>query len=379
MTGGTAAVLGAAQSAFGRFPARRLEDLTWDAVGAALDLAGIEPAQVEAVFVGNVFGPSGVAARVVRAAGIGDVPVVRVEAACASGTLAAHLATQAVRRGEHAVVLALGVEQMSVRFGGAIVPEHSDPEGSLGLPLPGLYALQARRYLEQYGHTVADLAAVAVKNRAQGAKNPLAHRQQEVSLREVLDSRPIAEPLTVLQCCPISDGAAAAVIGRPRPGAGDVLVDGSGFVGGQAWPGTPDEPWGTACIRRAGDLAVAEAGWPASDAEVFEVHDAFTIGELLTVEALGLCEPGAAPALLHAGEFAAGGRWPVNVGGGLLARGHALGATGIAQLAEVCAQLTGRAGARQLPAPRRGLVETMGGGASGLDGNAAGVIMLRAE
>ncbi|MEU1692871.1 thiolase family protein [Streptomyces hirsutus] len=378
MSGGTAAVLGAAQSAFGKFPDRRLQDLAWEAIGAALDLAGVEPAQVGAVFVGNVFGPSGVAARVVRNAGIGDVPVVRVEAACASGTLAAHLATRAVRSGEHGVVLALGIEQMSVQFGGAIIPENSDPEGSLGLPLPGLYALQARRFLEQHGRSEADLAAVAVKNRAQGAKNPLAHRQQEVSLEEVLGSRPIAEPLTVLQCCPISDGAAAAVIGRPRAGAADVLIEGSGFVGGRAWPGTPDEPWGTACIRRAKDLAVAESGRPIGEADLFEVHDAFTIGELLTVEALGLCGPGRSPDLLHDGEFSVGGRWPVNVSGGLLARGHALGATGLAQLAEVYAQLTGRAGPRQLPSPRIGVVETMGGGASGLDGNAAGVMMLSA-
>lgn len=379
MSSGTAAVLGAAQSDFGRFPERRLQEMAWSAIETALQHAGVEPDEIDAVFVGNVFGPSGVAARVVRDAGIQNVPVIRVEAACASGTLAAHEAVLAVRSGRHRTVLALGIEQMSVQFNGAIIPEQSDPEGSLGLPLPGLYALQANWYLERFGHDVSDIAAVAVKNRAHGEKNPHAHRQQAVTLDEVLSSRVIAEPLTVLQCCPVSDGAAAAVFGNPRPGAADVVVEGTGFSGGRAWPGDHDEPWGTGSIRRAAQQAVADSGRDLRHADVFEVHDAFTIGELLTIEALGLCAAGEAPRLLAEGFFHPEGRWPVNVSGGLLSRGHALGATGLAQIAEVWAQLTGAAGERQLPQPGMGVVETMGGGASGLDGNAAGVMVLTAQ
>jgi acetyl-CoA acetyltransferase len=372
---GGVAVRGAAASRFGRRAGDTLEDIAWEAVGPALEEAGVDPGEIDTVFVGNVFGPSGVAARVVRAAGIHGVPVTRVEAACASGTLAAHLAYQAVEEGRSRCALALGIEQMSVLFGGAIVPEDTDSEGSLGLALPGLYALGAQRYLFDHGRDVADLAAVAVKNRAHGVRNPLAHRQVAVTLDEVLGSRPIADPLTVLQCCPVSDGSAAAVFAPARPG--DVVVTASGTAGGQAWPGHDrDELWGAGCVRRARDAALNGTGRTIADADVFEVHDAFTIGELMTVEALGLCEPGQAPDLLADGVLTAGGRWPVNLSGGLLSRGHALGATGIAQLAEIVHQLRGTAGDRQLPDPRIGVVETMGGGASGLDGNAAVVMML---
>lgn len=316
---------------------------------------------------------------IARAAGVARGPVVRVEAACASGTLAVHRAVQAVRAGRYRTVLALGIEQMSLQFDGPIEPEPTDAEGGQGLPLPGLYALQAHRYLHEHGRDSAELAEVAVKNRRQGALNERAHRRGAVTAEEVLASRPIADPLTLLQCCPVSDGAAAAVIGPPRPGHPDVPVLASVFEGGRAWPADPDEPWSVACVRRARIKAEQEAGRRMEEADVFEVHDAFTIGEVLSLEALGLCPPGRALDVLREGDFSVGGRWAVNPGGGLLSRGHALGATGVAQLAEITWQLTGRAGERQLPqAPRMGVVETMGGGAAGLDGNAAGVLVLTA-
>jgi acetyl-CoA acetyltransferase len=371
-----ASVWGVGMSRFGRFPEERIEDLAWEAIGDAFVDADVEPCDIDAVFVGNVFGPSGVGARIARAAGISKAPVIAVEAACASGTSAAHLAVQAIRQGRSQTVLAVGIEQMSTRFDGAIVPEKTDVEGAAGLPLPGLYALQATRFLHTYGFAVSDLALVAVKNRANGAANPYAARTSSVTLDEVLSSRPIAEPLTVLQCCPVSDGAAAAVIGPRRGGSADVPVLGTGFAGGAAWPGDVDELWGAACIRRAAQAAVAEAGIRLTDADVFEVHDAFTIGELMTIEALGVCAPGASITHLRDGDFAVGGRWAVNPSGGLLSRGHPLGATGVAQIAEAVWQLTDRAGDRQHRNAGLAVVETMGGGASGLDGNAAGVLVL---
>ncbi|WP_214109120.1 thiolase family protein [Acrocarpospora catenulata] len=374
MTG--AAVWGVGTSEFGRFPGRSPEDLVAEATAEALTAAGVEPAEIEAVVVGNVFGPSGVAARAARAAGVSHGPVIRVEAACASGTLAVHSAAQAVAEGRYGRVLAVGVEHLSARFDGAIEPERSDAEGGQGLPLPGLYALQAHRYLHVHRRDPAELAAVAVKNRAQGSLNDRAHRRHPVTTEEVLGSRMIADPLTVLQCCPLSDGAAAAVLGPPRAGRPDVPVLASVYVGGQAWPAAPDEPWSVACIRRAAREAEAGAGLRLAEADLFEVHDAFTIGEVLSLEALGLCRPGESLDLLHDGVFSSGGRRPVNLSGGLLARGHALGATGVAQVAEVVWQLTGKAGARQLGAPKLGVVETMGGGAAGLDGNAAAVLVL---
>jgi acetyl-CoA C-acetyltransferase len=363
-------------SEFGRFPDRRLEDLAWDAIGEALDDAEVEPAEIELVYVGNVFGPSGVGARIARAAGISSAPVLAVEAACASGTTAAHLAVTAVREERCRVALAVGIETMSTRFDGAIVPEATDAEGAAGLPLPGLYALQASRYLAVHGRDADELAAVAVKNRANGAANPRAARREAVSTEGVLQSRMIADPLTVLQCCPVSDGAGAAVIGPARKRARDVPVLASAFAGGAAWPAEPDELWGVGAIRRAARAAEADAGFALTDADVVEVHDAFTIGELVTLEALGFCDAGTALDRLGAGDFAIGGRWAVNPSGGLLSRGHPLGATGLAQIAEIVWQLQGRADTRQQPDARLGVVETMGGGASGLDGNAAAVLVL---
>ncbi|GAA1512675.1 thiolase family protein [Nocardioides humi] len=371
-------MLGAATSPFVRQASGGLYALTSRAILDAITAAGVEPGEIEAVYVGNVFGPSGVVPRVLRDAGITGVPSLRLEAACASGTLAAHQAVRDVVAGRHRTVLALGVEMMSELFDGPIVPERTDPEGSLGLPLPGLYALQAHRYLSVHGLDVADIARVAVKNRAQGALNPAAQKRTPVTLEQVLGSRPIAEPLTLDQCCPVGDGAAAAVIGLSRR-ADDVLVTGTGWSSGLAWPGVDDLPWGMASVTRAAEEAFAASRRSAPEVDVLEVHDAFTIGEVLTVEALGLCAPGTAPRLLADGELGPGGRWPVNTSGGLLSRGHALGATGVAQIAEVYEQLTGRSGERQVAAPRIGLVETMGGGASGLDGNTAVVMVLEAQ
>jgi acetyl-CoA acetyltransferase len=371
-----ASIWGVGMSRFGRFPERRLEDIGWEAIGEALGDAAVEPDQIELVFVGNVFGPSGVGARVVRAAGISRAPVLTVEAACASGTAAVHLAAQAVRDGRCTTCLAVGIETMSTRFDGAIVPEASDADGAAGLPLPGLYALQARRYMSLHGRRDEDLAAVAVKNRAHGAANARAARRTAVTADEVLESRLIADPLTVLQCCPVSDGAAAAVIGAAGGRSSEVSILGTGFTGGAAWPTSPDELWGVASVRRAATAAAQDAGVALIDADVVEVHDAFTIGELVTLEALGFCEPGAAPDHLHNGDFSLGGRWAVNPSGGLLSRGHPLGATGLAQVAEAVWQLTGRAGQRQQPNAHLAVVETMGGGACGLDGNAAGVLVL---
>jgi acetyl-CoA acetyltransferase len=369
-------VLGVGTSTFGRQGHRRIEDIAWDAIGEALLDAELEPTDIDAVFVGNVFGPSGVGSRVTRAAGISQAPVLSVEAACASGTAAIHLAATAVRDGRFKRALAVGIELMSTRFNGAIVPEETDVEGAADLPLPGLYALNADRYLNLYGRPVSDIAAVAVKNRANGARNPRAARTSAVTLDEVLGSRMIADPLTVLQCCPVSDGAAASVIGPAGSHPEEVAILGTALTGGAAWPGAGDELWSVGAVRRAATAAAAEAGVSLADADVVEVHDAFTIGEVVTLEALGICEPGTAPDHLAAGEFAIGGRMAVNPSGGLLSRGHPLGATGVAQLAEAVWQLTGRAGARQQPNASLAVVETMGGGASGLDGNAAAVIVL---
>ncbi|GAA5050767.1 thiolase family protein [Nocardia callitridis] len=371
---------GVGTSPYGRLPERRVEALAWEAVAEAVRDAGIRPDRIDAVVVGSVFGPPGVATRVQRGLGIRPVPMWTVENACASGTSAYHEAVEAVRAGRFGCVLVLGVEQMSTLFSGAIVPEATDPEGAASLPLPGLYALQARRYIDEFGVSPEQLAAIAVKNKRNGVDNPRAQLRSEApTIDAVLASRMIAEPLTFLQCCPTSDGAAAAIVGGDRGAADDLRIESSAMVSGALWDHRSTEVWGFASVARAAEQAFAQAGRVPAEIDVLEVHDAFTIGEIITLEALGLAERGKGAELAPSGHTARDGAQPVNPSGGLLSRGHPLGATGLAQLAEIAWQLRGRAQARQVARHGVGLVETMGGGAAGMDGNACVVTILSTQ
>ena len=366
-------VQGVGTSRFGRFPETRLEELAWQAITEALEAASLDGRDIDAVWVGSVFAPGAVTPRILRGVGIGGVPVMRVENACASGTTAYHEAVNAVGSSRYSCVLALGVEQLSTAFDGPIVPDGTDPEGASGLALPALYALQANRYLWLHPSvSVADLAHVAVKNKAHGVRNDRAQLRQAPDLDDVLSSRMIADPLTFLQCCPLGDGAAAAVISVE----GDVAVRSSALTSGAVWDQNDDDLWGESCVGRAAATAFAAAELTPGDIDVLEVHDAFTIGEVSTLEALGFAAPGEGPRLAVSGRSRIGGAQPVNTSGGLLSRGHPLGATGLAQIAEIVWQLQGRSGERQVEGARRGLVETMGGGAAGVDGNASVVTVL---
>ena len=371
-------IRGVGTSAYGRFPERRVESLAWDAILEAMQDAGAETAEIEAVFVGSVFGPPGIATRTLRGIGIGGVPVLAIEAACASGTAAYHEAVEAVALGRYSCVLVFGVEHLSSLFAsGAIVPEATDCEGRAGLPLPGLYALQAQRYIAQYGATAEQIADVAVKNKTHGLRNPRAQLKSAApTLEQVMASRKIAEPLTFLQCCPVSDGAGAMIVGTAKGRAGEVRVLASAMASGGLWDHRSADFWGDAPVRRAANAAYAQAGLRPADVDVLEIHDSFTIGEVLTLEALGLCKAGEGAQLAPSGHTRMGGSQPVNPSGGLLSRGHPLGATGTAQIAEIVWQLRGMAGERQVANSKLGMVETMGGGAAGMEGNASVVTLM---
>ncbi|MEX2627275.1 MAG: thiolase family protein [Ilumatobacteraceae bacterium] len=377
-------ITGVGTSSFGRLADQTPGDLVATAVTEAMDDAGVTPADLDAIYLGSVFGAPGIANRVTDHAGLHGVPIIRLEAACASGTSAFHEAVQNVGHGRFRTVLAVGVEHMSSTFPrGPIVPEPTDREQRTGLALPALYALQAHRYLHDTGTPAEAIAGVAVKNKRHGSMNPRAHLAKgDVTLDEVLAAPMVADPLTRLQCCPLTDGAAAAVVSaersETRPTCVEVLA--SDMVSGIPWgAASTDRYWGVGPVRRAAAAAYALAGVTATDVHVAEVHDAFTIGEVLAVEALGLAGPGTAARRIADGGFAIGSADgpTINPSGGLLSRGHPLGATGLAQLAEITWQLRGEAADRQVDDARVGLVETMGGGAAGVDGNAAVVTILR--
>ncbi|GAB92971.1 thiolase family protein [Gordonia rhizosphera] len=373
-------IAGVGTSGFGKQEAG-LEELAWQAISEALDAAGTDPGEIDAVVVGTVFSYPGVAHRVLRAAGIAATPIITVENACASGTLAAHTAIEGIRSGTYTTVLALGIEKMSDSISGAIPSDPGDADGASGLALPAMYAMTAQRYRAQYGVTPEELAAVSVKNHEHAIANPRAQYSGSYSVDDVLDSRMIADPLTLLQCSPISDGAAAAVFraGRPTDGPGTVKVLASALESGSPWPGSDGHVWNYELIQRTAQTVYSAAAITPEQIDVFEIHDAFTIGEIVTIEALGICPPGTGAKAAVEGTTWRGGRAPVNPSGGLLSRGHPLGATGMAQVAEIFWQLTGRADKRQLTDPRIGVVETMGGNVTGLNGNGCVVIALSAN
>ena len=315
-----AAITGVGTSFFGKQPDLHPNELVWRAVSEALAEAG-NPT-IDAIYLGTVFGAPGVAQRALHQMGLTGIPVITVENACASGTTAFHESATMIELGRFDNVLAVGVEKMTDNFAGAIHPESTDPEGRSGLALPSLYALAATRYQAIHGLTDRDLALVSVKNHGNAVHNDRAQHRTPHTVDEVLASRMIADPLTLLQCCPIADGAAAAVLSAPKGTAGEVLVRSSVLRSGGLWDHRSEHVWGFDLVSSTAGLAYEAAGIGPGDVDVVECHDAFTIGEIVTTEALGLAAEGEGAALLRAGHTDIGGPQPVNPSGGLLSHGH---------------------------------------------------------
>jgi acetyl-CoA acyltransferase len=326
---------------------------------------------------------------VLRPIGVQGIPVVTVENACASASTALHLAWQGIRSGAYDVVLALGVEQMvhpdrQVTFdaiGTAVDLEEVaalrarwGTEGDDRSLFMDLYAHLTRSYMQASAATVENLAQVVVKARAHAARNPLAQYRQPTSVEEVLAARTVVDPLTLPMCAPIGDGAAAVVlVGADHPGQ-DGRRPGVAVLGSQLRSGTAPGH-GPAAATAAATAVYDQAGIGPEDVDVVELHDATAPAELMSYEHLGLAGAGEGPKLLADGATALGGRLPVNPSGGLLSRGHPIGATGLAQVCELVWQLRGEAGDRQVPGARVGLAHNGGGWLEG-DSAAMGVHLL---
>ncbi|MDI9780918.1 thiolase family protein [Pseudomonas putida] len=373
--------MGGAMTRFGKHPGVKAPELAQQAILAAVADAGIELKDVQAIYCANVLGGMILGQVILRDLGLAGIPVYNIENACASGATAVHLARHALIAEQYDTVLVFGIEQLTQLGGGTIPMQRNDEKTDLfaqaGMVLPAVYAMRATRFLHERDARPADLAAIAVKNRYHGSLNEYAQQQTTVTLEEVLASRMIADPLTLLQCCPSQvDGAAALVLSkRAGPHAKDVRVLGSTVVSGLV-EGARDDILDAEITARAARQAYEQAGIEPRDIGVVELHDAFTIAELLYYEALGLASHGEAVALLKSGATQIGGRVPVNPSGGLLAKGHPLGATGVAQMVELMWQLQGRAGKRQANAPRIGVAQCTGGGIAGVDHAASSVHVL---
>jgi len=373
-------VVGVGMTRFGKHPERDAADLGAEALLGAIGDAGIDARAIEAAYCGHVFQGMVTGQRILAQVGLAGLPLSNVENACSSGATALREASLAVRAGEHDVVVAIGTEHLTTRFRGALTPDPSDPEAAVGATMPAVYAMRARRYMEEFGMTRKQLALVAVKNKTNAAHNPLAHFRQEITVEDVLNSRPIADPLLLHDCSPVTDGAAAAIVmsdralkkhgnGRAVRLAASTLRSGSVDVEPTSMTFEP-LTWATA------QDAYERAGIGPGEIDFAEVHDCFSIAEVLRVEGLGLFPQGEYPAAVERGEADITGRLPINPSGGLLGKGHPLGGTGVAQVVELVRQLRGEAGSRQIEGVKAGLAHCRGGKAVGIEGAACTVQVL---
>ena len=365
-------VAGVGMTRFAKQPDRSLKDLTAEAVNAAMKDAGQTVGEVQSCYFGNavagsITGQEMLAGQfLLRPLGFGGIPVFNVENACASASTAFHLAWQAVATGLHDAVLAVGAEKMThpdkarsfAAIGGSVDVETAPADLPAGRSfLMDMYAESSLRYMEQTGATRADFARVVVKNQRHGMLNPAAQYGGELTVEQVLAAREIVWPFTLQMCSPISDGAAAALL------VSDELVPpGSPVVAVLASVVRSAPADGVASVTGLAARAAYEAaGIGPVDLDCAEVHDAAASAELVIYEQLGLAKLGGGAALIRSGQTALGGSLPVNTSGGLLARGHPIGATGLAQIVEAVAQLRGTAGDRQVPGARLALTQNAGG------------------
>ena len=365
------AIVAAGMTRFGELWQSSLRDLFAEAALEALRAARAD--HLDAIYVGCMSGGQFVGQEhlgplVADEIGMSGVAATHVESACASGGVALRSAFLEVASGASDLVLAAGVEKMTDGADvTAVLATAADQEKEAyhGITFPGLYAMIARAHMQAKGTTEEDLAWVAVKNHRHGALNPKAQFRREVTVEEVLASSIVADPLRLLHCSPVSDGAAAVLLcpleQAKRYTDRPVRIRASALATGTLALADRKEIAVLDSVRLSGERAYRMAGLAPGDIQVAEVHDCFAIAEICCVEALGLVEPCAGRHAARTGRTALGGRIPVNTSGGLKSKGHPVGATGIAQAIEIFEQLRGESGARQVQGARVGLAQNMGG------------------
>jgi acetyl-CoA C-acetyltransferase len=361
-------VAGIGKTAFGAFPDLGLRALAVQSIDACLQDARLEAASMEAFYLGNFDGPSftgqnHLAPYIAAAAGMAGIPATRFEAACASGGSAFFHAAQAVASGAYDTVLVCGVEKMTSQTTARVAEILAGAgdallEGAVGATFPAIFAMIARRHMHEYGTTREHLAAVAVKNHYNASLNPQAHLKKVITIEQALAGKPVAEPFTIYDCSLVSDGAAAVVLSS-KPTA--VMVAGMGQASGPVALGDREKITEFPATQRAAARAYQQAGVTAHDVKLAEVHDCFTIAELIAMEDLGFVARGTAGPWVAAGATGIQGELPVNTSGGLKAKGHPVGATGVAQICDLVLQMRGQAGARQVGAAGVGLAQNLGG------------------
>jgi acetyl-CoA C-acetyltransferase len=369
------AIIGAGLTQFGEFWERSYRDLIVEAGVKAIKDAGIDGIEIQSLYVGSMtpglfIQQEHIGALVADNAGLLGIPATRVEAACASGGMALRQAYLCIKAGVADIVVAGGVEKMtdaSTEHAAVALAGAADQEWEAfhGVTFPALYAMMARRHMLEYGTTEEQMAQVAVKNHHNGALNPNAQYRKPVTLEQVMKSSPVADPLKLLDCSPITDGAAVVILASEAKARElceqPIWITGSGQASDTLALHDRRSLCQTEAAVKASKVAYKMAGVTPKDIDFAEVHDCFTIAEIMAVESLGFCGVGDGGRFTEAGETSLKGSIPVNTSGGLKAKGHPVGATGIAQAIEAVLQLRGEAGKRQIDGAKVGLTHNVGG------------------
>ena len=357
---------GAGMTRFGTFVDRTMKDMLLEACIQALEDAG-NP-KVDAVFIGNFMGGSIynqeiLGAIVANDLGLGFVPTAKVEGACASGGIALRQGILGILSGEYNTVLVAGVEKMKHASTNDVTQainaamDKDSNEKHAGLTFPGFFGVLANRYFYETGASKEHLAMVALKNRENAINNPLAQFQKQTSIEEIMQARMITNPLGLFDCSPMTDGAAALIISKDKSA---IHIRSTAQASGPTQMQDADDLLSIPAIRESGRLAYEKAGVGPEDIDVVEIHDCFSMTELIAIEELGFFKKGEGWKAVEQGRTNPTGDKPVNTSGGLLSRGHPIGATGIAQIYQLVQQLRGNA-ANQVSSPRLALSQNLGG------------------
>ena len=369
------AIAGVGMAKFGELWDKNLRDLSLEAGMYAIFDAGVPGSDIDGMVIGNMSagrftGQEHLGALAVDQGGLGDIPAYSVEAACASGGAAVRQAYMAIKSGEHDVMLVLGAEKMSdvnqtEAMNTISVASDWEWEGMFGATFPALYAFMARRHMMEYGTTEEHLAMPTVKNHANAVHNEFAQFQRAVPIEVVMRSGMLADPLRMLHSSPITDGAAGLVMCREdlvrKYTDTPVYIDSSEQRSDTLALHDRKSITTMNAVVTSTKSALKEANLELKDIDVLELHDSFSIGEIMLTEDVGICEKGQGGKTLEEGITEIGGKFPVNTSGGLKARGHPVGATGVAQIVELALQLRGDADKRQVDGAEKGLAVNIGG------------------
>lgn len=376
------AIIGVGSTVFGKFPDKLPYQLGAEAARAAVEDAGIPPAKLQFAYCANLYGGMVIGQAVLGEIGVTDIELTNIENACAGGATALRKAWWDIASGLYDIGIVIGVESITTSpiAGQLIPPAKGDITGELGLNMVAKFALTQRRYMDMFNVSLEQIARVSVKNHHNGCLNPYSQYRKEFTIEEIVNSRPICEPITLLQCCPASDGAAVAILTTrnfarkyvTKP----VIIAASALKSGDysfRWEDITFSNMTSKCTNDAYEMA----GLGPEDIDICELHDAFAVNELMHYVELGFCKRGEEVRLLEDGITELGGKLPVNASGGLLSKGHPVSASGVAQIAEIVWQLRGQAGKRQVTNAKVGLAHVIGGEVTGLESGAVAVHILK--